>query len=92
VAPSKPAGLAKQVQKTETTQPKVESDNESISKPSSQKSQTKSTAKAPVQRQKGDIFSSFAKSKPKLKTEDSTASAASGNESVRSEILRDFRL
>ncbi|EED12848.1 conserved hypothetical protein [Talaromyces stipitatus ATCC 10500] len=72
-----PAPLKTEVPKKDVprkeVQPKAEP--EASSKESSQqKMQTKTTDKAPT-RKKGDLFSSFANAKPKLKKEDSTASS-----------------
>lgn len=59
--------------KKETAQPKPETAN--ASKTSSQKPETKTNEKAPVRGKKGDLFSSFANAKAKLKKEDSAASS-----------------
>lgn len=72
-APPKADAAKKDVPKKEVAQPKTEP--EISSRESSQhKTQTKTTEKAPARR-KGDLFSSFANAKPKLKKEDSAASS-----------------
>lgn len=63
----------KDVPKKEVAQPKAEPEVSSTES-SQQKAQTKATEKAPARR-KGDLFSSFANAKPKLKKEDSAASS-----------------
>ncbi|KAL1969753.1 hypothetical protein VTN77DRAFT_8306 [Rasamsonia byssochlamydoides] len=92
-APSKPAGVAKQIsKKEESPQPKNESESEAASsKPTSQKTNPIKSTKnpAPVQRQKSDLFTSFAKAKPKKKTEEPTVSTASGAESAEPSAAED---
>lgn len=63
----------KDVPEKEVAQPKA-GPEVSSQESSQQKSQTKTTEKAPARR-KGDLFSSFANAKPKLKKEDSAASS-----------------
>lgn len=72
-APPKAEAPKKDVPKKEIAQPKTEPDVSSRES-SQQKTQTKTTEKAPARR-KGDLFSSFANAKPKLKKEDSAASS-----------------
>ena len=45
---------------------------------------------APVKKEKGNLFSSFAKAKPKQKKEESQTPAASGAESVRAWLSPSF--
>lgn len=72
-APPKAEAPKKDVPKKEVAQPKAEPEVSSRES-SQQKTQTKTTEKAPVRR-KGDLFSSFANAKPKLKRDDSAASS-----------------
>jgi DNA polymerase delta subunit 3 len=72
-APPKVEAPKKDVPKKEVAQPKAEPEVSSRES-SQQKAQTKATEKAPARR-KGDLFSSFANAKPKLKKEDSAASS-----------------
>lgn len=72
-APPKAEAPKKDVPKKEVAQPKAEPEVSSRES-SQQKTQTKTTEKAPARR-KGDLFSSFANAKPKLKKEDSAASS-----------------
>ncbi|EEA29052.1 hypothetical protein TMatcc_002583 [Talaromyces marneffei ATCC 18224] len=84
VAPTVPKAaeaLKKDVPKKEAAQPKNEPEVSSRES-AQQKAQPKTTEKAPARR-KGDLFSSFANAKPKLKKEDSAASSVkSTTESV----------
>ncbi|KUL83600.1 hypothetical protein ZTR_11288 [Talaromyces verruculosus] len=80
-APPKAEAPKKDVPKKEVAQTKAEPEVSSRES-SQQKTQTKTTEKAPARR-KGDLFSSFANAKPKLKKEDSAASSVkSAAESV----------
>lgn len=73
VAPAPPKAEApkKDVPKREVAQPKAEPE---VSSRESSQQKTKTAEKAPARR-KGDLFSSFANAKPKLKKEDSAASS-----------------
>ncbi|KAL4998603.1 DNA polymerase subunit Cdc27 [Aspergillus recurvatus] len=78
---------AKRPAQSEPSQPsKAETKNEDLPKPVQRQnsaSSAKSAEKAPpAKKEKGSLFSSFAKAKPKLKKEESATSAASGAESA----------
>jgi DNA polymerase delta subunit 3 len=72
-APAKAEAPKEDVLKKEVTQPKAEPEVSSRES-SQQKVQMKATEKTPARR-KGDLFSSFANAKPRLKKEDSAASS-----------------
>lgn len=72
-APPKAEAVKKDVPKKEVAPPKAEPEVSSRES-SQQKTQAKTTERAPARR-KGDLFSSFANTKPKLKKEDSAASS-----------------
>ncbi|KAL2864482.1 uncharacterized protein BJX67DRAFT_221133 [Aspergillus lucknowensis] len=84
-AQSEPPQLSKTETKEEHTQTKP-----------AQRQSTPSTKPAdkpaPVNKEKGSLFSSFAKSKPKLKKEESSTPAASGAESVEPSGAEDVLL
>lgn len=84
------AQIKAEITKKDAVQPKAEagiSSNES----SQQKVQTKSNEKAPSRAKKGNLFSSFANAKVKLKKEDSTASSIK-SVSIESEGNRHYPL